>query len=197
MPLETFFTTTEQTNLFLLSILVGALLGVVYEIFRVIRITLPHNDIAVFFEDLLFSFIWGFSMLVFVIELGRGELRLFFVIGNIIGFVLYFLTVGNVVNRVIRMLARAVKWLFSLILRTFVRPVGRFFNALYIMLKPIFCNLYLNLIKKIPKSKKNLKTRDKVLYNNCIRKKESAGLYKKEVKKFGERKNKKTRNAVR
>ena len=136
MPLETFFTTTEQTNLFLLSILVGALLGVVYEIFRVIRITLPHNDIAVFFEDLLFSFIWGFSMLIFVIELGRGELRLFFVIGNIIGFVLYFLTVGNVVNRVIRTLARAVKWLFSLILRTFVRPVGRFFNALYIMLKP-------------------------------------------------------------
>ena len=86
MPLETFFPTTEQTNLFLLSILVGALLGVVYEIFRVIRITLPHNDIAVFFEDLLFSFIWGFSMLVFVIELGRGELRLFFVIGNIIGY---------------------------------------------------------------------------------------------------------------
>lgn len=197
MPLETFFTASEQMMLFLWSVVIGAGLGVVYELFRIVRLTFPHGSVAVFFEDVLFSLIWGFVMFVFVMEFGRGNLRFFYIIGNAVGFILYLVTLGNIVNRIMRGIIGALKKIVSFIFRTLVLPINRFFVALYLMLKPIFCNLYLKLMKMLPKTKKSLKTADKMLYNNRIRKKRSADLSKKDVKEFGKRKNKKTRNAFR
>jgi len=197
MPLETFFTASEQMMLFLWSVVIGAGLGVGYRLFRIVRLTFPHGSVAVFFEDVLFSLIWGFVMFVFVMEFGRGNLRFFYIIGNAVGFILYLVTLGNIVNRIMRGIIGALKKIVSFIFRTLVLPVNRFFVALYLMLKPIFCNLYLKLMKMLPKTKKSLKTADKMLYNNRIRKKRSADLSKKDVKEFGKRKNKKTRNAFR
>ena len=45
---ETFFTVSEELVLFGLSCLAGAVIGVFYDIFRVIRIIFPHNDILIF-----------------------------------------------------------------------------------------------------------------------------------------------------
>ena len=57
-------TIAGQTWLFLLSIALGAGLGVCYDLFRILRIALPHPTLAVLAEDLLFSYFrfdWGRS----------------------------------------------------------------------------------------------------------------------------------------
>ena len=51
---ETFFTVSEELVLFGLSCLAGAVIGVFYDIFRVIRIIFPHNDVLILIEDIIF-----------------------------------------------------------------------------------------------------------------------------------------------
>lgn len=102
MELETFFTATEQTQLFLLSCVLGIPIGIVFDIFRVIRAVIPHNKIMVAVEDVLFMFIYASFVMCFSIVASRGEFRVFYVIGNFLGFTIYFFTVGNIVVGIIR-----------------------------------------------------------------------------------------------
>ena len=52
--LESFFTASEQLRLFVLSCLFGIPAGILYDVFRVLRMLVRHNKIAVAAEDILF-----------------------------------------------------------------------------------------------------------------------------------------------
>ena len=66
--LETFFTPTEQSLLFLYSALLGVGLSLVYDVFRVFRAIIPHTSFLVAFEDIVFCLIWGLALFVFSME---------------------------------------------------------------------------------------------------------------------------------
>ncbi len=50
---ETFFSVSEELVLFGISCLAGAVIGVFYDVFRVIRIIFPHNAVLVTIEDII------------------------------------------------------------------------------------------------------------------------------------------------
>ncbi|MGN0606435.1 MAG: spore cortex biosynthesis protein YabQ [Oscillospiraceae bacterium] len=110
MELETFFSVSQQTQLFLLSCLAGIPLGILWDIFRVIRTVFPHNTLLVIIEDALYMLIYAVFMTTFTIVMARGDYRFFYTIGNVLGFALYFFTVGNVILGVIR---RIFGWIKS------------------------------------------------------------------------------------
>lgn len=113
---ETFFTVSEELWLFGISCLFGAVIGVAYDILRTLRLIVPHNSWLVGAEDILFLALYGVFIAAFSAAAARGELRAYFVIGNIIGFVLYIVTIGSVVIRTLRKLftviGTALQWLF-------------------------------------------------------------------------------------
>lgn len=115
--LETFFSVNEQTRLFLISCLFGIPLGILFDIFRVIRSLFPHNTALVVIEDLLFMMIYAVFMTAFTITAARGDYRFFYTIGNILGFALYFFTAGNVIVGAIRKISgwlnSFLKFIFS------------------------------------------------------------------------------------
>ncbi|NLK70130.1 MAG: hypothetical protein GX286_01650 [Clostridiales bacterium] len=113
MELETFFTATEQTKLFLLSCLLGIPIGITFDIFRVIRAILPHNKIMVAIEDILFMFSYAAFVMCFSIVASRGEFRVFYIIGNILGFTVYFFSVGNIVVGTVRKIVLFIHKLLS------------------------------------------------------------------------------------
>lgn len=119
MELESFFTVTQQTHLFLISCLFGIPLGIIFDIFRVIRTLLPHNTPLVIIEDLIYMIIYALFMTAFTIVAARGEYRVFYTIGNVLGFTLYFFTVGNVILGVIRRIAGWLKSFLKLIFSPF------------------------------------------------------------------------------
>ena len=88
-----------ETKLFLLSFLIGALFGAVYDFFRIVRIIKRHHKIVIFIEDFLFVLFCGFWYFVFSTDLARGQIRLFTFIGMIIGFIVYLMTVGSITVR--------------------------------------------------------------------------------------------------
>ena len=118
---ETFFSVSEQLLLFGLSCLFGAVLGIVYDIFRALRAALPHNSWLVVFEDLIFLTFYAFFLSVFSSAAARGELRFYYVLGNLLGFMLYILTVGNAVISAVRKIFSVLRKLFSFIISPFCR----------------------------------------------------------------------------
>ena len=51
---ETYFTVSEELRLFGISCLLGAVVGVAYDVLRVLRLMLPHNSFLVAAEDVGF-----------------------------------------------------------------------------------------------------------------------------------------------
>lgn len=99
---ETFFTVNQELVLFLLSCIFGAAYGVLYDIFRTLRIILPHNSMLVAAEDIAFLVIYGITLSLFASAFSLGQVRFYFVIGNILGFLLYIATVGHIVIGVMK-----------------------------------------------------------------------------------------------
>lgn len=158
---DTFFTVSEELRLFGLSCLMGAIVGVAYDVLRVFRIITPHNGFLTAAEDIFFLLLYAISLTAFSEAAARSEMRLYFVIGNAIGYGLYYVTIGSVVMR-------AVHKLFSL--------VGALFKLIFRLLKP--CCAFLRkkataefvrnskiIVKSIKKAKIVLLNRQHLLYN--------------------------------
>jgi len=116
---ETFFSVNEELVLFGMSCIMGAVFGVLYDVFRIIRIIFAHNGFLTAIEDILFLGLYGVSLIAFASAAARGELRFYHVLGNFIGFALYFLTLGSIVNSAFRRLFSALKKTISFIMVPF------------------------------------------------------------------------------
>lgn len=90
---------TQQCMFFLYSILLGVAVGIIYDVFCIFRIALPHNPVAVFFEDLLFCMITSFMLILMIFCANYGVVRWFSLMGCLGGFLIYYRTVGVIVRR--------------------------------------------------------------------------------------------------
>lgn len=137
MQLETFFSVSQHTSLFLLSVVLGAALGVVYDCFRVFRIVFPPaaKSGAVIAEDIIFWLIYGFCIFLYSSVLARGQIRFFVFLGSLIGFTLYILTLGNLVTGVIR---RVVTAFYRILRKVYSITIGPLVKKLRIICQKIF-----------------------------------------------------------
>lgn len=69
--LESFFTASQQLRLFVLSCAFGIPIGILFDIFRVIRMFFPHGKILVAAEDILFFIFYGIFLMCFTITCGK------------------------------------------------------------------------------------------------------------------------------
>ena len=112
-----------QARLFLLTVLMGGGMGLVYDGLRLLRLTIPHKKCWIQAEDGLF---WlGAVFLVFGVMLraSRGEIRFFSIFGLFGGMGLYFLTLSPLVMAVSDRLLRLVKYLIFLFLHVIFTPI--------------------------------------------------------------------------
>lgn len=88
---------TQQCMFFLVSVLLGAAIGVFYDAFRIIRIAFRHNAVTVFFEDLLFCAVTCIALILMIFCANYGIVRWFSLFGCAGGFSVYRETVGRAV----------------------------------------------------------------------------------------------------
>lgn len=153
MELETFFTAGEQTKLFLISCLLGIPVGIAFDVFRVIRIALPHNKFIVALEDILFMLLYASFIVSFSVIASRGEFRFFYIAGNALGFITYYLTIGNI-------LVKAFQKIFSLIhkiLKPILIKLSTPFKKLFVLICQKFNGFFIENPKKKFFNKKKTK----------------------------------------
>lgn len=101
---ETYFLAQEQLLLFGGACLLGIPAAIALDILRVVRTVIPHHAIIVAIEDIMFCILCGFLLLCYTFAFARGEFRMFYAAGCLLGFVIYECAVGTFSLKCIRKL---------------------------------------------------------------------------------------------
>ena len=159
----------EQTLGFLHACLTGALLGLLYDAFRISRIAIPTHRAVVFAEDILFFLLCAVTTFVFLLRFADGKIRVFLIIGELLGAVLYFCTVGQLIMKVSRLIIEALKTVARFIFKWILLPIWKLFYAIVSFLLIPFRFLFKILKKYVQKLKFRLKIGRTILYNHSIK----------------------------
>ncbi len=90
----------NQVYLFFVTILIGFIIGLIYDFFRILRKVFTHSNTLVYFEDILF---WLFSTFIaFFILLHKNnlEFRFYLLIGIVLGLIFYFAIISTFVLKI-------------------------------------------------------------------------------------------------
>lgn len=111
----------QQAAVFAYSVLLGLLTGLFYECFRLQRVFGGKGRIIVFVQDLIFWFLTALATYCFLLAFAKGKVRLFVLVGQALGFIVYYYSVGRLVHSLATWIARLLRRLFSFLFRPFRR----------------------------------------------------------------------------
>lgn len=151
-----------QLLTFLLSVALGIIICVLYDVLRITHKHCDKNGLIIFVTDILFWIIAAFLTYILLLLRCMGSIRVFVLLGEAIGFLLFrqsasdiLLTVAEFIIKIIKKIIFAVK----IPLRICYKAAAKLLLA-----ANIICKIIVNWLKK------HLKLRDYVLYNLFVKK---------------------------
>lgn len=81
----------NQAYLFLIFTINGIFIGVLFDIFRILRKSFKTADILTYIEDISFWILTGLILLYSIFRFSNGEIRFYMFLGVFIGCLLYML----------------------------------------------------------------------------------------------------------
>lgn len=121
----------NQISCLLLFILIGILIGLIFDFFRILRRSFKTNTIITAIEDILFWLISGFILLFAVFILNNGEIRLYMFFSIIFGLYIYLVTLSKILIKYLvniicffkKILSVPIKFIVNIILKI-KRPIS-------------------------------------------------------------------------
>jgi len=151
-----------QTRIFLLSIGLGFSLGILYDIFYITRLTMTKSKYAIYIQDILYLLSCSFITFIFILALSSGIVRGYTLIGEFLGWIIYYFSTGFFVvsfaAKAVNTFKRTIKKVFLLILK----PFRWIFTKVFKQFKKF--HMFVN--KKFKKINKKFKIRLK--YNKSL-----------------------------
>lgn len=163
----------QQTKSFLLSLGFGFIMGIFYDLFRIVRICISKGKVATVISDILYCVFLCFCTFIFCLTVNEGEVRFYLLLGAGAGFCVYYFSLGAVVflvsEKIISFIKKIAKAIFHVISFPFKFIIGK------------FKQLFNNLSAKSRKNTKNVKNKSKfllkvnklLLYNLFVKKQHS------------------------
>lgn len=85
----------SQEQIFIFFFIIGIIIGILLDFFRVIRKVFKTPDTITFIEDIIYIILSGTIIILGIIKLNSGEIRLFIFLGIFFGILIYLLTISN------------------------------------------------------------------------------------------------------
>lgn len=151
----------EQTEIFLYSLGFGFLLGILYCVFKAVRMLFPDLKGFVFFTDLLYFAVCTFLLFCFILVTDSGRIRVYVAFGIILGWAVCYFSFGAIVMRVGKSVSLFSERVFSVLLK----PFACFGGAIYQKISKLkdFCKKN---IRKFDKKEKFILQKYKgIVYN--------------------------------
>lgn len=157
----------SQGYLFLIFILVGIIIGILFDIFRILRKTFKTSDFITYVQDILFWLLSGIILIYSIFIFNNGELRAFVFLSIFIGIITYMLTISKYFINLNVIILNAIKKVFNFIFKIVITPIKlilKFLKNIFIkpfnFIKNIIKNIYLKILqffkRKVIKKQKNL-----------------------------------------
>lgn len=125
---------SNQANLFLIFTIEGVIIGLIFDIFRILRKSFKTGDVITYIQDILFWIITGVLILYSIFIFNYGEIRLFMFVGILLGTMIYMLSISRYV---IKISVTVIEFLKKIIL--FIFKIVNFpFKFIYKTFKKIF-----------------------------------------------------------
>ena len=171
----------EQSKGFLLSLGFGFLMGIFYDLFRIIRISISKSKKIVLVFDLLYCVFLGFCSYLFFLVVNEGDIRAFLLLGEGIGFAIYYFSLGVVVFTASEKIVNTTKKVLFKVFQVVLFPFRWIFKKLKSLLEK-FSKKWRKKGKKIKnKSKFHLKLHKHLLYNQSVKMVKNVASQEKEV----------------
>lgn len=136
----------NQAYLFGIFILNGFLIGLLFDIFRILRKSFKTADFITYLEDICFWIMTGFIILYSVFKFNNGELRGFIFIGILCGVLTYMLIFSKIFIKVNLFIINSLKKIIYFTIIVPVLFISKFLKK--IIFKPISF-LIINLRKSL------------------------------------------------
>ena len=169
---------TNQAYLFIIFIVDGILIGLLFDLFRISRKVIKTSNFVTYIEDIIFWLLTGFIILYSIFVFNNGELRLYMFLGIILGTIIYMLFISsyiikinikiiNILKKILKILLTPINFIINLLRRTFKKPI----TFLFINTRKIFTNFKQKTNNMIKKSKKGIELTKKSRKKKDFRKK--------------------------
>ncbi len=160
----------QQAKIFVYAVGFGFLIGVLYDVFRTLRLLFGGTKKKAFLiSDIVFALAAAFLTFLFALTLLNGSIRAYVLFGELMGFLIYYVSFGTFVIRLTDKIAAFLRRVFTRIFRLIAKP----FLALYKILKRFYTKNVQKAQKKAKfsakKSKFHLKSIRDLLYNQHVR----------------------------
>lgn len=94
-------TVASQLTIFLFSAILGAALGGIYDAIRVFNAVVKENLVRIFVQDVLYFIISAVITFVYMLVVNGGEIRVYIVVGEAVGWLIYRATVGKFIYKIV------------------------------------------------------------------------------------------------
>ena len=121
---------TNQAYLFLIFIINGIIIGVLFDFFRILRKTIKTKDAITYIQDILFWILTGFIVLYSTFTFNSGEIRIFMFIAILIGVIFYMTLISSYVIKVNVTIINFIKNIIQKIFNILITPTENFIKIL-------------------------------------------------------------------
>ena len=132
----------NQGYIFIIFILNGIFIGILFDIFRILRRTIKTSDFFTYIEDLIFLTVSAATIIYSMFRWNSGEIRGYIFLGIILGLLIYTLNFSkiiikfsvSIINKIKEICINIFLVIFKLVKKIFIKPV----TFIIINLKKIF-----------------------------------------------------------
>lgn len=144
----------NEIYIFAIFILNGALIGILFDVFRILRKSFKTPDILTNIEDIFFILISGFIILYTIFRLNNGQIRIYMLIALILGITLYITFISKYFIKLNVNIIKFIKLILKKILNILFFPFKYIIKATMKPISFIFINIQKNIKNAIIKMSK-------------------------------------------
>lgn len=144
----------------------GILVGIFFDIFRVLRKSFKTSDLLTYIEDILFWIITGIFLLFIIFKFNNGEIRSYVIIGLISGIIIYMIAISkhfininvkiiSFIKKIFNILSYPIKLILNILRKILLKPI-LFFVINIKKINKNFSTFYIKKTKNIIKNNDNL-----------------------------------------
>lgn len=130
--------TLEQIRIFSIFFVLGIIISILFEFFRVVRKNIKTGYLATSIEDVLYILISGFLFFESIIVFANGTIRFYIFLAFFLGIVTYILTIKNFCDIIFTVIIKTILIIFKyislpikhcfILLRKALKKLMKFFN---------------------------------------------------------------------
>lgn len=129
---------TNQAYLFLIFTINGIIIGLLFDIFRILRRSFKTSDIITYMQDVLFWILTGFILLYSIFVFSNGEIRFYMFLAVFLGSLIYMLIFSkyfieinvkiilifkNVIEKILAIIIFPIKIIMKFMKKIFFKPI--------------------------------------------------------------------------